>query len=569
MVAFMHTIAERSGIRLEFHPVSNASKTQVRERLGSGSSFTQCVHEVALNETDLCIGNFWMTNERLLMTPFSGTVYEDIMRLVVLNGDVKEPFWTTWTSHIQVPFRPFNSYGWMLVMVTVVFASIVLHIVEDDSYNFEWREVTSSSLQKTVAESKKGVQELIHGDEIMWDHPEPSCADRIEKRCGCEDHALIRSALRAIARSLGGINSSCYYGLMGLLGGDPKHEVTTVPGRTILVGFAFFGVSILASYTASLTSLIVEANTAKNTIGNWNDVVANTRPVCIRSAMLDNFVRAYPGFDQARLVTYDTRECTPGETTRGCSVGSTWGANTIDAADQMLNSLDAGECVASIIFSDAWERKFNTGAHCNKAAVDNLFGVPNGMPIREELHASLSYLVQEAVAAGEYTKFEVAKRRQFLPTKYSCHEDSDGTETEGVLGPDHLFGPALVSCICTVCALIIYYCFGFSQVHVSHMHHGKINEAEDEKKCLLQLGSVNLVYRAESNMSSPANLMRDELEQAEVFNAALDQLPDKRGLVSLIMRQEGTAEGEFVYRNFPYRRQVPFFTVIFRAIFFA
>ena len=32
---------------------------QVRRTLGSSSSFTACVHEVALNETDLCIGNFW------------------------------------------------------------------------------------------------------------------------------------------------------------------------------------------------------------------------------------------------------------------------------------------------------------------------------------------------------------------------------------------------------------------------------------------------------------------------------------------------------------------------------
>eukprot|EP01052_Picozoa_sp_SAG31_P008336 SAG31_NODE_419_length_15872_cov_21.857985_5_plen_279_part_00 len=74
MVAFMHAIAADVGFSLEYHEVSNSSKIQVRERLGSGSSFTRCVHEVAINETDLCIGNFWMTNERLLMTTFSGSV---------------------------------------------------------------------------------------------------------------------------------------------------------------------------------------------------------------------------------------------------------------------------------------------------------------------------------------------------------------------------------------------------------------------------------------------------------------------------------------------------------------
>lgn len=383
--------------------------------------------------------------------------------------------------------------------------------------------------------------------EIMWDHKEPSCTERIEKRCGCDGGTHWRM-FRFAAHSLSGISSSCYVGFMGLLGGDAKFEVNTLPGRAIVVGLGFFGVIVLAGYTASLTSLIVQANTAKSSISNWNDVVTDTRPVCIRSAMLDNFVRAYPGFDQSRLAAYDTRECSPGETTRGCSSGSTWGANTIDAADQMLNSLDAGKCIAAIIFSDAWDRKFNTGEHCNKHAVENLFGVPNGMPIREELHASLSYLIQEAVSAGEYKKFEIAKRRQFLPTRYSCgDEDSESVSEGGVLGFDHLFGPAMFSGLCSLCGLAIYYCFGFSETHVSHIHHGKISGAEVEKERLLALDVVELVYRAEQNMSSAASLVARD-EQLKIFDAALDQLPDKRGFVSLIMRQEGTAEGKQVIK---------------------
>jgi hypothetical protein len=58
VVAFMHMLAAEVGFRLSAHEVSTASVTQVKLKLKSSSSYTQCVHEVALNETDLCIGNF-------------------------------------------------------------------------------------------------------------------------------------------------------------------------------------------------------------------------------------------------------------------------------------------------------------------------------------------------------------------------------------------------------------------------------------------------------------------------------------------------------------------------------
>lgn len=61
VVAFMHAVAAEVGFTLEYHAVSEESVAEVSSRLGSSSSFTACVHEVALGETDLCIGNFWVS----------------------------------------------------------------------------------------------------------------------------------------------------------------------------------------------------------------------------------------------------------------------------------------------------------------------------------------------------------------------------------------------------------------------------------------------------------------------------------------------------------------------------
>jgi hypothetical protein len=110
VVAFMHSIAAEVGATLEFHPVSNASRQQVYNQLGSTSSYTACVHEVALNETDFCIGNFWITNERLLMSTFSGTLYEDVIKLIVLTDDTTAGMtWWDWTwKRLRVPAKPFT-----------------------------------------------------------------------------------------------------------------------------------------------------------------------------------------------------------------------------------------------------------------------------------------------------------------------------------------------------------------------------------------------------------------------------------------------------------------------------
>jgi hypothetical protein len=53
MIELMQEVADAGMFTWEIHTVSNASKSRY------SSSYTACVHEVALNRTDLCVGNFW------------------------------------------------------------------------------------------------------------------------------------------------------------------------------------------------------------------------------------------------------------------------------------------------------------------------------------------------------------------------------------------------------------------------------------------------------------------------------------------------------------------------------
>ena len=73
---FVNRIFAEYGITLTVVPISPASKAKFPM-----SSYTTHTHEVALNGTYLCIGNFWETPVRTLMSSFTLAVYEDLFYL--------------------------------------------------------------------------------------------------------------------------------------------------------------------------------------------------------------------------------------------------------------------------------------------------------------------------------------------------------------------------------------------------------------------------------------------------------------------------------------------------------
>jgi hypothetical protein len=75
--AFMSELFDRYDIPVKVTGISNAS------RIHSDNTYHACVNEVALNGTDLCIGDFWATNERLLQTPFTASLEIDLVFLMV------------------------------------------------------------------------------------------------------------------------------------------------------------------------------------------------------------------------------------------------------------------------------------------------------------------------------------------------------------------------------------------------------------------------------------------------------------------------------------------------------
>ena len=87
VVDFVDKLARDHGFTMEAAVVTQDSRDAVRAAFDSGSSFSACVHAVAIGQVDLCIGNFWVTNDRMLMaTSFTAPIYDDQLRLIVPVG---------------------------------------------------------------------------------------------------------------------------------------------------------------------------------------------------------------------------------------------------------------------------------------------------------------------------------------------------------------------------------------------------------------------------------------------------------------------------------------------------
>ena len=285
-----------------------------RELLGELKAHLVSHGVTKLHDTDGCCDTGWYprqtTNQRLQLTSFSRLLYEDIVKLIVLkdkdeasnNRPWIEMTWREWRDEtltkLKVPARPFSSDGWLAILVTVVIASFALHIIEPEGCEFDWKK----------ADPKEEELQRIKNAEL-WDDPDDSVAHRLETYVGKTPHSR-GSWFWSFLHFLSGLLATLYFGIVGLVVGDPKHEVHTLSGRILNVGFAMFGVVILASYTASLAGLILMATAETSTISNLQDVQTAQGNLCFRASMVPHFVNHYPNFDETRIAQYDTLPCT-------------------------------------------------------------------------------------------------------------------------------------------------------------------------------------------------------------------------------------------------------------------
>lgn len=114
-IDFYNEIARQANFTLDWRPVSGGSKG------AHSSSFTACAQDVADGIVDLCVGDYWTTEERLSMTTFTTGTLTDTFS-VLHRKQVNDP--ATFSSKLAMAGAPFSFELWMTCLAVVVATGI-------------------------------------------------------------------------------------------------------------------------------------------------------------------------------------------------------------------------------------------------------------------------------------------------------------------------------------------------------------------------------------------------------------------------------------------------------------
>jgi hypothetical protein len=371
MVEFMRTVAAEAQFTWEEVPLQEASRSRY------SSSFTACVHQVALNETDMCIGNFWVTPERTLLAGFTAAVYDDEFKLIV-RATIERTIWDKVGRPFTMTLTP-GAWGWVITTLCAMsFAMVYIEGVDvGDSADAILRELQRGD------ERSNNIQSTLGGSQ----GPDGTVAHKQ----GCCRKPRWRHLWQATGASI-------YYGFLGLTGASPKHEAQKGPGMLVILGFAIFVLLFVSSYTGATAAVFIAESGRSATLGSLEELNSSGGKLCIMTAQKTAFELRYPEFG-GRLLPKKL-------------------------ADEVLQDFDDGKCTGAILFNDGWKNalagKFptrqNDGSrlernHCDKvAAGGSVLSIANAMPVRADLQEPLSYLISRKRLNNEYVPLPIRIR---------------------------------------------------------------------------------------------------------------------------------------------------------------
>ena len=208
--------------------------TQLSRSVFPESSYTACVHDVAVGNFDICIADLWLTPQRNQLVTFLPAVRQDFFYLVIAKVQTSQQI--TLVDGLSYPFRPFTPGAWAGIVAILCIMSLLF-----------WFE----QLYETGC----------HGDY----------------------KTLLRSNVVAILRS--------YFEVWhDFLLQQSSMNVSTRPVRQIFgLGLAFFILITLASYTANLASLLVVSSASAGTVNSIEDAIHANMDICAPASLLTTF----------------------------------------------------------------------------------------------------------------------------------------------------------------------------------------------------------------------------------------------------------------------------------------
>jgi hypothetical protein len=244
IVDFFDSVMKEFGVTtFTIVPISDTAKNY------SGSSFTQCCYELALNSTDVCVGNYWQTEQRQfeLKVDFTRTVYNEEIRLVTkIASQSKRHFlwpllvWTMTKDDVD-PFSTENILEnlrvWSYILGTLLFSALALYVVEGYT-----------------------------NDEMF---PERQKVD--------------------------GISRSIFNQMQGFFGqGDHRYVPHTHAGRFLVMVMSIATLVLLTAYTALMTSAMVVSQSNTGRFDTIQEAVSTGALICGLDSNQQGLIAKFP-----------------------------------------------------------------------------------------------------------------------------------------------------------------------------------------------------------------------------------------------------------------------------------
>ena len=339
-----------------------------------GSSFTACIHDIALNNTDICVGNFWMTEARQLIKNFrfTSSTYQDNFYLISRKTDAGSAVLDLkWLAGLAV--EPFESVLWLIIVLALIFMGFCKWLVEG------------------------------------WDN---------------DDDYPAKNRSEALWRSM-------FFSFQAFLGnGDFKETPYTAEGQISYLASSLCILVLLTAYLAQMTTILGKSEVFETEFISLEDAINRQATVCCMNAIKSALMARHKklGTLKDKFVGFESTGWALEAMGGGYKLVE--GYSSADASAQIRSEFESppdGFCDVVIASGDEYEilltgdysmddqykyfssQKFlETGtdrstAHCDKIKLDEiLYTIDNGYPVSLELSYALNYRVADHKAQGKY-----------------------------------------------------------------------------------------------------------------------------------------------------------------------
>jgi hypothetical protein len=381
--------------KFEIVPLSNESRAYSPD-----SSFSACVHEVALGNSDMCVGNIWPLPFRREIASFGSTVYADYIHMVTFReakesnpggestgaGTIAESTSGIWTSILE-PFRVWctvpnsedqsrcdaeNVLSWVYIFAALLYAAVILWVIEGQQ-------------NKEVFPSSKNSDQIKRSAFLMT-----------QSFLGSSDHRLA------------------------------PH---TSAGRGLLMSVSFAVLILTTTYTANMTtSKIIDV---KNNVPytSLEDAISKGARICGLEALRVALTPTFPKISD-RFVA----------------------AEGGDGAMDFVN-MNAGKCDVVVTTKDTYMVERRKPENCDMVMnTQVLLTLECAIATTRDLQLPLAWLTTRAVSHGKYNEVYRKASGRFVDQL----PDSCKTNTLTPIRSSNTAGPAFISMIGCTIALGVY-----------------------------------------------------------------------------------------------------------------